>query len=608
MVCGLFFCSGVSAVGFGDSSLRSYLGQPLNVQVPISGVPQEDLSASCIHATVNTIDGDFIASPRMEFIFPKLAGHSEHADSATLVNFITKEGITEPAVTLSVALKCGPLMQRSYSLLLDHVEMSTLASTVSSVRNTESATTFGSSSSDFIAPVATKKATPKRAQRTKGTSVAKKSPAIPATTNPKNSIKKKLTTEASSPKDQLKISNEEILTKTNVNAAPLAEKKPVDIEQQRIQENSLAEGRFAAMLRDDPALAQPAAPAASAAAAENEAKAAAENEVKNKALNEQHQKVQQLEMELQQLKLQIQSNSKPTEQHYPMALMVMNVVVLLLLLALLLVVGRLWLSLRKVGQPQGNHWWNSPAENQQKLEGKVEAMPIHTQEEKPDPSPIAEPQKTNVAKKIEREEPVSPPQVPQEPKLDLDFHSNAAATPSHSEEATGGTFNLFTSRRSQSIQIEELSDSTQEAEFWVSINNPKRAIEILEPQSLDQELTMPVTLLYLLDLYRLIDDEDKYTKLSARVKQKFNICIPKFGETVDQSKLKNLEDYEHITSRCCAFWNTNYILPYLESLLIDDREGARIGFDLSVYRDILFLISICKELDRIKNSSITSAE
>jgi hypothetical protein len=588
LVCGLVFCSGVFAVSFGDPLLRSYLGQSLNVQVPISGIAQEDLNSSCIHGAVKTIEGDTIATAQTEFILPKHNEHNVLSHGPALVKFITREEIVEPAITLSISVKCGPLMQRNFSLLLDYADISTPAA-ISSTRSTgykddhNAAPTAPKSRTTFTESTTTQKTAPKRSQRTKSTkNSASNATAQPPTAavKPKESITQKLVDQPAPPKDELKISNE-VVTQSSTAITPpiaenLAEKHPVDIEQQRIQENSLAEERFAAMLHDEPAL-------------------AAEQAVKER--NEQQLKVQQLETELQRLKLQIQSNSKPPEHHYPMALMVMNIVVLLVLLVLLIVVGKLWLSLRKSTQPQHNHWWNSLADNQQKKDG----LPAQTTSQKAEPGPVLPPQKTDT----KQNPPVNSQPTPKEPHLDTNSDPNAAEHLS-SEDGNSHPFNMFASRSGQSIQIEELSDSTQEAEFWVSLDNPKRAIEILESQSLDENLTMPVTLLYLLDLYRQVGDEGKYAQLSARLKRKFNIHIPQFGESVDPSKTKYLDDYEHVTSRCCAFWNTNYIVPYLESLLIDDREGDRIGFDLSVYRDILFLISICKELDRTKNTSPTS--
>ena len=47
-------------------------------------------------------------------------------------------------------------------------------------------------------------------------------------------------------------------------------------------------------------------------------------------------------------------------------------------------------------------------------------------------------------------------------------------------------------------------------------------------------------------------------------------------------------------------------MPFLESLLVDDRDGKRMGFELPVYRDILLLISVANELDRMRPDKDTS--
>jgi len=86
--------------------------------------------------------------------------------------------------------------------------------------------------------------------------------------------------------------------------------------------------------------------------------------------------------------------------------------------------------------------------------------------------------------------------------------------------------------------------------------------------------------------------------LRLRFKNKFNTHILAFDEKIDTENVKYLEDYEHLISKCCAFWGTNYIVPFLESLLIDDREGERVGFELPVYQDILMLLAISKEIEK----------
>jgi hypothetical protein len=79
----------------------------------------------------------------------------------------------------------------------------------------------------------------------------------------------------------------------------------------------------------------------------------------------------------------------------------------------------------------------------------------------------------------------------------------------------------------------------------------------------------------------------------------FNANIPEFDTDLSQLPSRQLEDFPHLTQKICDAWGSNGIIPYLESLLVDDREGKRAGFDLPVYRDILMLLGIAHELEKI---------
>jgi len=145
-----------------------------------------------------------------------------------------------------------------------------------------------------------------------------------------------------------------------------------------------------------------------------------------------------------------------------------------------------------------------------------------------------------------------------------------------------------------SLKVEEISDVTQEAEFWMSLNDPQRALDILETQSEVERPVSPVPWLYLLDLYRDTGNRAKYDTLRARFKRLFNALIPEFDEPKEANP-RTLEDFPHLMKRVTDIWGGREIVPFLESLLVDDRDGARVGFELPVYRDILLLIGIATE-------------
>ena len=166
------------------------------------------------------------------------------------------------------------------------------------------------------------------------------------------------------------------------------------------------------------------------------------------------------------------------------------------------------------------------------------------------------------------------------------------------EETNSSIFNFF-APRGNSVKVEEISDVTQEAEFWISMNDPQRAIEILSSQEQLEQPDSPVPWLFLLDLYHTVHDREKYDMLRDRFIICFNANIPEFDTDLSQVPSRQLEDFQHLTQKICDAWGRNGIIPYLESLLVDDREGKRAGFDLPVYRDILMLLGIAHELEKI---------
>lgn len=145
------------------------------------------------------------------------------------------------------------------------------------------------------------------------------------------------------------------------------------------------------------------------------------------------------------------------------------------------------------------------------------------------------------------------------------------------------------------LKAEEIADVMQLAELWVSLNDPKRAIQILEPLSDVERPASPAPWIYLLDLYRMTGNREKYEYVKTRFERVFNAKILAWDD--DSKVSRTLEDYPHIVEAIRGRWDGLEIVPYLEGLLLNSRDGARDGFDLSVYRDIIRLISLASEPD-----------
>ena len=149
--------------------------------------------------------------------------------------------------------------------------------------------------------------------------------------------------------------------------------------------------------------------------------------------------------------------------------------------------------------------------------------------------------------------------------------------------------------------VEEISDVMQEAEFWMSLNDALRAIEVLEPYATSTQSNSPLPWLYLFDLYRQVAQREKYDLLHQHFEHTFNCKIMSWSELelqLPNAPTRSIEEVPHVMEKIVDLWGGHQLIGYLESLLMDDRAGNRIGFDLPVYREIMFLIAIAAEVQQ----------
>ncbi len=579
------------AIGLGEVSVHSHLGQMLHVELPLSGATEE-ITPGCIKPKIESMDGDLIDVPGVELLY------GSGAALPVKMSLVSKKIIKEPAIRLSVANVCGAPIQREYSLLLDFPDskaesLSFQATTLLLGRN--------SSVAGLDEPVSRQ---PLRKLTKKPSAINAEKISIDQQ-NPSDVLDNKSdnrggeANRSSAPaKDVLKIDDgsgvaggkengveKSGLKMTQLILSPsLIEQPAGNADQQNINENRLAQARFAAMLRGEDTLSA----AASAAAIMTK-----EVQEKNKAL----------EVEMAQLRKQMREQTNPA-----VGLIMFSTKGVLLASSLLLVlIAVVFFAIKRAGKIKNKVWWDMQAEQAEQSEQKnkviqtVDSLQPRVEEGDFDPGILSESLSESRATEI------TP--APKEKKSQPSFEKIAAYKSLHKEmelfdleDTDSGTFH-YPASRSQSIQIEEISDITQEVEFWISVNDLKRAIEILEPQSRDKTQLSPVTWLYLLDLYRSVGDEPKYSELRERFLRKFNASILKYDDVVDVKASPSLDDFPHIVVECCNLWNTDKIIPYLELLVIDDREGERTGFALSIYRDILMLLAISVELQRTTQST-----
>ncbi|MFC3108903.1 FimV family protein [Undibacterium arcticum] len=571
-VCG----SAAHAVGVGTVSLQSALGQPLHASIPIIG-NDNDVSTTCIKARVESSDGAFVVSPQIVVM--------RSAQGATIA-LTSRQVVNEPAVTITVDVGCTAPIHRQYQVLLDPpyaspvlaqlppqaAERGAVANGLPPQQTQANQSAETASSIDGSAQGVPRKGKVRRATRGPATAMigadAQPSPIsgdAPIRTKARKSQRdaRRLSGEERTPVSRLKLSD------------TLSEPAPTTAVDPRTAEaTKAARQQFDAVMRGEDPL--------------------RDTEAKVKAAQAQ---VQELQAQIDAIKHQSQNDraalNEIRDKSYPSVWLA--ALGGLLLLALGAIAGLLWHA-RSMKKHQAA-WWeqNFPRKTGGSSGDTVAPDSRFNLERGPDFEMQNEP--VAASDSIYRSMQPGARDTTVSAQLSSQWNKNLAFGLPTLESTNSSSLNPY-SVKTHALNVEEISDVTQEAEFWMSLNDPQRALEILEPQSDVASPDSPVPWLYLLDLYRDMGSEDKYNALRDRFQLIFNAHIPIFKEDVLTLRPRSLEDFPNLMGRICDAWNTDGIMPFLESLLIDDRDGARVGFDLPVYREILMLIAIVRELDR----------
>lgn len=152
-----------------------------------------------------------------------------------------------------------------------------------------------------------------------------------------------------------------------------------------------------------------------------------------------------------------------------------------------------------------------------------------------------------------------------------------------------GFFN--SSMGSRAVNVEELFDIQQQAEFFVSLGQHEQAIELLRQHIYGATSTSGLAYLDLLQLYHKFNRRQEYDQLRDEFNHSFNAKVPSFEQFNQQNR--GIERYPSAMSRIEAAWKTTGIAQVLHDCIfrkpdIDDSEA----FDLEAYRELLLLFSI----------------
>jgi hypothetical protein len=150
---------------------------------------------------------------------------------------------------------------------------------------------------------------------------------------------------------------------------------------------------------------------------------------------------------------------------------------------------------------------------------------------------------------------------------------------------------FFRHNTTENIEVAEVADLVQQAELMLTLANYPAAISMLTRHIRDTEKPAPKAWLMLFDLYARTNREEQYANLAKGFRIQFNAEVPSWNAQKGEAA-RDLELYPQVMERVCKAWFTSGARALLESLLYDDRGGARAGFALPAYFDLIFLLDM----------------
>jgi pilus assembly protein FimV len=570
----IILCAGSAhAVGIGTIQVQSGLGQPLKLSVALIGADSANLLASCIKFRIASLDGTFIAAPSVSIV--------RSAQGQSSLQILTNQAVYEPAMSVSVDLTCDARVHRDFQILLDPV--TNLADTLLRLPdgNSDGAATSKSGIQDGNRLVIRGVDPSKRgATGLTGTARAPRSlpPSVPASRSvATRSILKLSSQDTPETKravfGQLKLSRQLAEPTLSGNGLPT-------------EEFSVAQRRYAMLLRgEDPV-----------------GLAEQENLL-------QKQQIVRLQRQFEASKLQQTADKAVLEELQQNSLSLGWVAGLVaLLLGSLGVVGWLVARLRRLPEERPEDAWDlSVLRAERRDESDAVDIAANTGQAGNTTSSLfvlgktATPVGNSLPSFLQNKNMAVGGQVAGAASTASETADSVAKAAVASQEAL-----QFYPARVEHLKVEEISDVMQEAEFWLSLNDPARAIEILEPYSQLDSPESPMPWLFLLDLYRESDSQVRYDELRERTMRMFNTNIPEWFEIPGNAPAMSLEDFPHVIERICALWETDLIVDYLKSLMLDNRDGTRNGFDIEVYQEVMLLMAIAKEFTPAQTVTETS--
>lgn len=146
-----------------------------------------------------------------------------------------------------------------------------------------------------------------------------------------------------------------------------------------------------------------------------------------------------------------------------------------------------------------------------------------------------------------------------------------------------------------SINPESVQDIRQQAEFFISLGQDDRAIQILSQHMATAELPNPLICLDLLGLYQHAHQLAEFNRLREVCLQHFNVQLPDLADY--QREGQDLVAYPQVLVALTRLWPGEQALVFMDRcIFLKAAPQGQARFDLAAFRDLLSLRALAEAL------------
>lgn len=146
----------------------------------------------------------------------------------------------------------------------------------------------------------------------------------------------------------------------------------------------------------------------------------------------------------------------------------------------------------------------------------------------------------------------------------------------------------------RTVKVPEIFDLQQQVEFFSSLGQQDKGIELLRKHLVNNVKTSALVYLDLLDLYHQTGNQEDYEVLRTDFNRVFNTQIAPFDSYTATGP--NAAAYTAVLDRIAAAWPKRRVFDIIDNTLFREPGNPAEVLDLEAYRELLLLHAVAREI------------